>query len=177
MSDIPVLAIQPGSTPFMRLVSISYGKNALIANLRVHVSNERGVKSEATLSLPPDGKSLAEPTGLAEYAPYVIDRIDMAWQQVEFTNGFILKVPHMEVPVGATDFSAVSVVADLPSFTEGGKPAQVDPAPEPPAAADSLEAFSALPQKFIGRVNVVGDCYCFGVVVERRPPNYKSIPV
>jgi hypothetical protein len=34
-----------------------------------------------------------------------------------------------------------------------------------------------IPQQFIGRVNVVGDCYCMGVVVERRPPTYKNIPI
>jgi hypothetical protein len=34
-----------------------------------------------------------------------------------------------------------------------------------------------LPQEYIGRVNVVGDCYCFGVVVDRRPPLYKAVPI
>ena len=34
-----------------------------------------------------------------------------------------------------------------------------------------------IPQTYVGRVNVVGDCYCLGVVVDRRPPSYKSIPV
>lgn len=34
-----------------------------------------------------------------------------------------------------------------------------------------------LPQAYIGRVNVVGDCYCLGVVVDRRPPTYKNIPI
>ncbi len=35
----------------------------------------------------------------------------------------------------------------------------------------------AIPQTFVGRVNVVGDCYCFGVVVDRRPPTFKNIPI
>jgi hypothetical protein len=35
----------------------------------------------------------------------------------------------------------------------------------------------AIPQSYIGRVNVVGDCYCFGAVVDRCPPSYKSIPI
>src|SRR5437868_186919 len=35
----------------------------------------------------------------------------------------------------------------------------------------------AVPQSYVGRVNVVGDCYCLGVVVDRRPPTYKNIPV
>src|SRR5258706_4686475 len=32
-------------------------------------------------------------------------------------------------------------------------------------------------QAYIGRVNVVGDCYCFGAVLDRRPPTYKNIPI
>lgn len=35
----------------------------------------------------------------------------------------------------------------------------------------------AVPQAMIGRVNVVGDCYCFGVALDRRPPTYKNIPI
>ncbi len=35
----------------------------------------------------------------------------------------------------------------------------------------------AIPQVYVGRVNVVGDCYCLGVVVDRRPPTYKNIPI
>src|SRR6476620_4739950 len=34
-----------------------------------------------------------------------------------------------------------------------------------------------IPHIFIGRVNVVGACYCMGVVVDRRPPSYKNIPI
>jgi hypothetical protein len=34
-----------------------------------------------------------------------------------------------------------------------------------------------IPQAYVGRVNVVGDCYCLGVVVDRRPPTYKNIPI
>ncbi len=34
-----------------------------------------------------------------------------------------------------------------------------------------------IPQSYVGRVNVVGDCYCLGVVVDRRPPTYKNIPI
>ncbi len=34
-----------------------------------------------------------------------------------------------------------------------------------------------IPQSYIGRVNVVGDCYCFGVVLDRRPPTYRNIPI
>lgn len=33
------------------------------------------------------------------------------------------------------------------------------------------------PQTYVGRVNVVGDCYCLGVVLDRRPPTYKNIPI
>jgi hypothetical protein len=32
-------------------------------------------------------------------------------------------------------------------------------------------------QAYVGRVNVVGDCYCFGAVVDQRPPTYKNIPI
>src|SRR5450432_1835406 len=35
----------------------------------------------------------------------------------------------------------------------------------------------SIPHSYIGRVNVVGDCYCMGVVVDRRPPSYKNIPI
>jgi hypothetical protein len=34
-----------------------------------------------------------------------------------------------------------------------------------------------IPQVYVGRVNVVGDCYCLGVVVDRRPPTFKNIPI
>src|SRR5258708_31075588 len=34
-----------------------------------------------------------------------------------------------------------------------------------------------IPHSYIGRVNVVGDCYCMGVLVDRRPPSYKNIPI
>ena len=47
------------------------------------------------------------------------------------------------------------------------------PAMVAPAAKERI----TIPQSYIGRVNVVGDCYCFGVVVDRRPPTYKSIPI
>src|SRR5258708_36641176 len=33
-----------------------------------------------------------------------------------------------------------------------------------------------IPQSYVGRVNVVGECYCLGVVGDRRPPTYKNIP-
>ncbi len=33
------------------------------------------------------------------------------------------------------------------------------------------------PQTYVGRVNVVGECYCLGLVADRRPPTYKNIPV
>ncbi len=34
-----------------------------------------------------------------------------------------------------------------------------------------------IPQVYVGRVNVVGDCYCLGVVLDRRSPTYKNIPI
>jgi hypothetical protein len=47
----------------------------------------------------------------------------------------------------------------------------------PAVAASAVNGRLAIPQSYIGRVNVVGDCYCFGVVVDRRPPTYKNIPI
>ncbi len=45
------------------------------------------------------------------------------------------------------------------------------------AKAPTTDGTGAVRQTYIGRVNVVGDCYCIGVVVDRRPPSYKNIPI
>src|SRR5450432_2800463 len=50
-------------------------------------------------------------------------------------------------------------------------------AQQPTLPVSSAAAWLQIPQAYIGRVNVVGDCYCFGVVVDRRPPAYKNIPI
>jgi hypothetical protein len=34
-----------------------------------------------------------------------------------------------------------------------------------------------IPQIYLGRLNVVGDCYVFGVVIDRIAPSYKALPV
>jgi hypothetical protein len=34
-----------------------------------------------------------------------------------------------------------------------------------------------VPQAYVGLANVVGDCYCFGLVVHLKVPTYKYIPV
>lgn len=47
----------------------------------------------------------------------------------------------------------------------------------PAVAAPTANGRLVIPQAYVGRVNVVGDCYCFGVVVDRRPPTYKNIPI
>jgi hypothetical protein len=40
-----------------------------------------------------------------------------------------------------------------------------------------MSAYQTIPHAYIGRVNVVGDCYCLGVVVDRRLPTFKNIPI
>jgi hypothetical protein len=42
--------------------------------------------------------------------------------------------------------------------------------PNPPA-------ISALPLKHIGNVNIVGDCFCFGLAVEYMPETYRAYPI
>jgi hypothetical protein len=41
----------------------------------------------------------------------------------------------------------------------------------------AMSAYQTIPHAYIGRVNVVGDCYCMGVVVDRRLPSFKNIPI
>jgi hypothetical protein len=35
----------------------------------------------------------------------------------------------------------------------------------------------SIPQTYVGLVNVVGDCYCFGLIDHLKPPTYQHIPV
>ncbi len=72
-----------------------------------------------------------------------------------------------------------AIATPLPKQALGVLPASV-PAQEPdrsPRPVAILDSTGGLPQNYVGRVNVVGDCYCFGVVVDRRPPTYKNIPI
>jgi hypothetical protein len=70
-----------------------------------------------------------------------------------------------------TECEATPVPSPRPTST-----APVHPRLEPRPAA-IISPHGSIPQSYIGRVNVVGDCYCMGVVVDRRPPSYKNIPV
>src|SRR5581483_5549332 len=34
-----------------------------------------------------------------------------------------------------------------------------------------------VPQQYVGDINVVGSCYCYGVAVDRRGPSYRALPI
>ncbi len=75
-------------------------------------------------------------------------------------------IPHMPLePPSTTTPTVLTVLPPTPRPNVELRPVAI------------LDESGGIPQNYIGRVNVVGDCYCFGVVVDRRPPTYKSIPI
>jgi len=49
--------------------------------------------------------------------------------------------------------------------------------PSAPPVVKPADLVRALPLKHIGNVNIVGDCFCFGLAVEYVPETYRAYPV
>ncbi|MCC7447121.1 MAG: hypothetical protein IT324_06880 [Anaerolineae bacterium] len=55
-------------------------------------------------------------------------------------------------------------------------PTNQDVPPVPPVVKPA-DLVRALPLKHIGNVNIVGDCFCFGLAVEYMPETYRAYPI
>ena len=76
---------------YMQLESIRSNKNTIKARLAVHKLMANGTVKEKTLTVKP-GDALEEKTGRPEYAPFVIDEINPAYDSILFANGTELSV-------------------------------------------------------------------------------------